>query len=178
MLDRTAGGPALHHVKNRDYLFDHTSKDQTTYAADRRSVYLPVIRNNLYDVFQLFDAPDAAVPTGDRATTTVATQALFFLNSDLATAAPPTRWPGALLGRPDLDDAGRVRLLFATGLRPPADRRRRPTRTLASVAGVRGGVRRRGAGRRQAAAEGVGGGVPGRPGRERVRLRPVTVAAR
>ncbi len=31
LLDRTAGGPALTHVKNRDYLFDHTSKDKTTY---------------------------------------------------------------------------------------------------------------------------------------------------
>src|SRR4051794_4410877 len=47
VLDRTAGGPALTHVKNRDYLFDHTSKDRTTYAGLRRSVYLPVIRNNL-----------------------------------------------------------------------------------------------------------------------------------
>jgi hypothetical protein len=87
LLDRSPGGPALAHIKNRDYLFDHTSKDKTSYATHRRSVYLPVIRNNLYDVFQLFDAPDAAVPNGDRATTTVPTQALFFLNSDLAAHA-------------------------------------------------------------------------------------------
>ena len=46
-------------------------------------VYLPVIRNNVYDVFQLFDATDATVPSGDRATSTVATQALFALNSEL-----------------------------------------------------------------------------------------------
>ena len=42
-----------------------------------------MIRNNLYDVFQLFDAPDATVLNGDRASTTVAPQALFMLNSDL-----------------------------------------------------------------------------------------------
>jgi mono/diheme cytochrome c family protein/cytochrome c553 len=119
LLDRTAGGPALAHVKNRDYLFDHTSKDRTTYASDRRSVYLPVIRNNLYDVFQLFDAPDAAVPNGDRATTTVPTQALFFLNSDLAARAADAL-AGRLLAKSDLDDAGRVRLLFALAYgRPP-----------------------------------------------------------
>ena len=83
-LDRTAGGPAITHVKNREFLFDHTSKDGTKYDSRRRSLYLPVVRNNLYDVFQLFDAPDAAVSKGDRATTTVSTQALFHLNSDLA----------------------------------------------------------------------------------------------
>jgi hypothetical protein len=119
LLDRTPGGPALTHVKNRDYLFDHTSKDKTTYASDRRSVYLPVIRNNLYDVFQLFDAPDAAVPNGDRAATTVPTQALFFMNSDLATRAADSL-AGRLLARTDLDDAVRVRLLFALAYgRPP-----------------------------------------------------------
>jgi hypothetical protein len=121
ILDRTTGGPALTHVKNRDYLFDHTSKDKTTYASDRRSIYLPVIRNNLYDVFQLFDAPDAAVPNGDRATTTVPTQALFFLNSPLATRAADAL-AGRLLAKANLDDAGRVGLLFAlTYGRPPTE---------------------------------------------------------
>jgi cytochrome c553 len=112
LLDRSAGGPALSHVKNRGYLFDHTSKDLTTYDTTRRSVYLPVIRNNLYDVFQLFDATDATVPNGDRATTTVPTQALFFLNSDLAARAADAL-AGRLLARSELDDAGRVRLAFA-----------------------------------------------------------------
>jgi hypothetical protein len=65
------------HVKNREFLFDHTSKDTTKYDSRRRSLYLPVIRNHLYDVFQLFDSTDATVPNGDRATTTVAPQALF-----------------------------------------------------------------------------------------------------
>ncbi len=82
-LDRTAGGPAITHVKNREFLFDHTSTDGTKYDSRRRSIYLPVVRNNLYDVFQLFDTTDATVTKGDRATTTVATQALFYMNSDL-----------------------------------------------------------------------------------------------
>jgi hypothetical protein len=86
-LDPAMGGPALEHVANRGYLFDHTSKDLTTYDNRKRSLYLPVIRNNLYDVFQLFDAPDATVLNGDRASTTVAPQALFMLNSDLMVQA-------------------------------------------------------------------------------------------
>jgi mono/diheme cytochrome c family protein/cytochrome c553 len=132
LLDRTAGGPALAHVKNRGYLFDHTSKDKTTYASNRRSVYLPVIRNNLYDVFQLFDAPDAAVPNGDRATTTVPTQALFFMNSELATRAADAL-AGRILAKPDLDDAARVRMLFtlAYGRLPEAQEAKR---VLAGVA--------------------------------------------
>ena len=119
LLDRTPGGPALTHVKNREYLFDHTSKDGTSYASNRRSVYLPVVRNNLYDVFQLFDATDATVPSGDRPTTTVPTQALFFLNADL-TAKAAAGLADRVLAPPQADDAGRVGRLFALAYgRPP-----------------------------------------------------------
>lgn len=79
-LDQSPGGSLLK-VKNRGYLFDHTSIDTTDYNSRRRSLYLPVIRNNVYELFQLLDFPDPAVPTGDRATTTVAPQALMMMNS-------------------------------------------------------------------------------------------------
>ena len=59
-------GGSLLQVKNRGYFFDHTSKDLTDYTSRRRSLYLPVVRNNVYDVFQLLDFPDPAVPSGDR----------------------------------------------------------------------------------------------------------------
>lgn len=81
-LDFTMGGSLLK-VKNRGYLFDHTSIDLTDYRSNRRSLYLPVIRNNVYDLFQLLDFPDPAVTSGDRAMTTVAPQALLMLNSEL-----------------------------------------------------------------------------------------------
>ena len=74
-------------MKNREFLFDHTSKDETKYDSTRRSVYLPVIRNHLYDAFQLFDFADASVMNSNRTTTTVAPQALFMMNSDLVTDA-------------------------------------------------------------------------------------------
>ena len=80
-LDPTLGGPVLK-VKNRGYLFDHTSIDLTDYTSSRRSLYLPVIRNNVFDLFQLLDFPDPSVPTGDRAASTVAPQALLMMNSD------------------------------------------------------------------------------------------------
>ena len=85
-LDRTMGGSLLQ-VKNRAYLFDHTSIDKSDYNSHRRSLYLPVIRNNVFDVFQLLDFPDPAVSTGDRSTTTVAPQALLMMNSDFVMQA-------------------------------------------------------------------------------------------
>ncbi|MFP6762122.1 MAG: DUF1553 domain-containing protein, partial [Planctomycetaceae bacterium] len=82
MLDETMGGTLLT-LRNRAYFFDHTSIDKTTYDSPRRSIYLPMVRNNVYDVFQLLDFPDPAVSTGDRSETVVASQALLMLNSEL-----------------------------------------------------------------------------------------------
>ncbi|HTE17546.1 MAG TPA: DUF1553 domain-containing protein, partial [Armatimonadota bacterium] len=69
------------------------------------------IRNNVYDVFQLFDFADPAVLEGNRPTTTVAPQALFMMNSELVQNAAEAM-AGRVLERGDLDDAARVRLLY------------------------------------------------------------------
>jgi len=108
-LDRTMGGSLLH-VDNRAYLFDHTSKDNTKYDSPRRSLYLPLIRNNVYDVFQLFDAPDATVLNGDRAATTIAPQALFMLNSDLVADSSERLAKHLLAAEPD--DTHRLQALY------------------------------------------------------------------
>lgn len=140
LLDRTMGGSLLH-VKNRDYLFDHTSTDRTQYNVRRRSLYLPVIRNNLYDVFQLFDATDATVPSGDRPTTTVATQALFWLNSDLVSQASETL-AALLLARSGLDDRARLELLYIRAYgRPPSSQE--VVRGHAALAEFEQGLRQR-----------------------------------
>jgi mono/diheme cytochrome c family protein len=112
-LDSTMGGSLLK-VKNRGYLFDHTSIDTTDYNSPRRSLYLPVIRNNVFEMFQLLDFPDPAVPTGDRATTTVAPQALMMMNSDFVMQAAD-----ALAGRvltTDSTDSERVKEIYVTCL--------------------------------------------------------------
>lgn len=46
-----------------------------------RSVYLPVIRDRLPDVLELFDGAEPSLVTGRRETTNVPTQALYLLNS-------------------------------------------------------------------------------------------------
>lgn len=81
-LDRTIGGNIMQY-KNREYVFNHTSEDKSRYDLTRRSIYIPVIRNHLYDMFQLFDYNDASVLTGDRNTSTIAPQALFLMNSEV-----------------------------------------------------------------------------------------------
>ena len=81
-LDTTIGGKTVP-LRNRQFVFDHTSKDHTEYGSLRRGLYLPIIRNNLYSMFQQFDYPDPTMPTGSRSSTVVAPQALLMMNSDL-----------------------------------------------------------------------------------------------
>ena len=119
-LDRSLGGSLLH-VGNREYLFDHTSKDGTKYVSPRRALYLPIIRNNLYDFYQLFDTPDGTVLKGDRDSTTVAPQALFMLNSDLV-AESSERMADSVFDRTDANDSQRLADLFLlVYARPPAE---------------------------------------------------------
>ena len=81
-LDSTLEGKTVP-LRNRQFVFDHTSIDHTQYDSLRRAVYLPVIRNNLYVLFEQFDFPDPTMPTGHRQATVVAPQALLMMNSEL-----------------------------------------------------------------------------------------------
>ena len=47
----------------------------------QRSVYLPIVRDNLPEALALFDAPDPSLIVADRPTTTVPSQGLFLLNN-------------------------------------------------------------------------------------------------
>jgi len=81
-LDTALGGKSVP-LRNRQFVFDHTSIDHTKYESLRRALYLPVIRNNLYSLFEQFDFPDPTTPTGHRNSTIVAPQALLMMNSEL-----------------------------------------------------------------------------------------------
>lgn len=85
-LDTTIGGKTIPR-RNREFVFNHTSKDLTTYGSVRRTLYLPIIRNNLYDLLQQFDHPDPATSTGLRNSSVVSPQALLLMNSELAKGA-------------------------------------------------------------------------------------------
>jgi hypothetical protein len=76
-LDRTIGGTLFTNAKNFEYV-GTVQHDNT-----RRTIYQPINRSNVYPYLQTFDFPDPCTPCGSRATTTVAPQALFLLNSEL-----------------------------------------------------------------------------------------------
>ena len=81
-LELQLGGKSVP-LRNRQFVFDHTSIDNTHYESLRRAAFLPVIRNNVYTLFEQFDFPDPTMPTGSRNSTTVAPQALLMMNSEL-----------------------------------------------------------------------------------------------
>ncbi|MGE0609842.1 MAG: DUF1553 domain-containing protein, partial [Pirellulales bacterium] len=71
-LDFSAGGPGFDTKLASDFGF----QDRYT----RRSVYLPIFRNALPDLFEVFDFPDASTVVGNRNSSTVAPQALYLMN--------------------------------------------------------------------------------------------------
>jgi hypothetical protein len=79
-LSQQIGGKTIP-LRNREFVFNHTSRDHTTYETPRRALYLPIIRNHLYDMLEQFDYPDPTMPTGSRNATVVAPQALIMLNA-------------------------------------------------------------------------------------------------
>ncbi|MFG0334545.1 MAG: DUF1553 domain-containing protein, partial [Maioricimonas sp. JB049] len=116
-LDDSIGGKTVP-LRNRQFVFNHTSVDHTKYDSLRRAIYLPVIRNNLYTLFEQFDFPDPTMPTGSRNSTTVAPQALLLLNADLMMDSAE-----AMAGRvleSTAADEGRVQHAYELALgRPP-----------------------------------------------------------
>ena len=102
-LDLEVGGKTMRHKNFANLNAQSYSRDPTLYASRRRSVYLPVLRSALYEMFAAFDFASPSTSNGDRGSTMVAPQALFMLNSDLVDEA--SRGFAAKLAReaPDRD---------------------------------------------------------------------------
>jgi hypothetical protein len=75
-----------------------------------RSVYLPVLRDRLPDVLDLFDFAEPSLVTGDRETTNVPVQALYLMNSPFVQARAKGL-AGRLL-REEGSDEERIRQAF------------------------------------------------------------------
>jgi hypothetical protein len=107
------GGPTFPVDLAADYGY---SQDDTY-----RSVYVPVFRNSLPEIFTLFDFADPSMVVGRRNVSTVATQALFFLNHPFV--AEQSRYAARrLLGHTGLNEAGRIDRAYQMVLgRTPSD---------------------------------------------------------
>ena len=110
MLDREIGGSVWDHP-NYNLVFNHTSIDKTTYESTRRAVYLPIVRNNVYKLFGIFDFPDPATVGGNRATTVTPPQALFLMNSPLVLSSAKAL-ARRTLHRSEASDSDRVEGLY------------------------------------------------------------------
>ena len=107
---------------NHAYVNSTSRRGGAVYQVNRRSVYLPVIRSGLYDVFQAFDFADPSGSNGRRTPTTVAPQALFMMNDPVVLNCSEAM-ARRLLDRPGLNDAGRVRHAYLTAYgRPPTEK--------------------------------------------------------
>ncbi|MFN7671526.1 MAG: DUF1549 domain-containing protein [Planctomycetota bacterium] len=118
-LDRTLGGTLLG-TGDREYVTNDQSNDRARYDAPRRALYLPIIRNAMYDLFTAFDYVDPSVHLEQRPATAIATQALLLLNApqvaQQATALAQRRPAGA-------DDDAALRWLWRETLcRTPSER--------------------------------------------------------
>jgi hypothetical protein len=89
-----------------------------------RSVYLPVLRDRLPDVLDLFDCAEPSLVTGERETTNVPVQALYLMNSPFVLAR--AKGFASRLAREAPDDKSRFRraFLLCFGRAPDAEEMR------------------------------------------------------
>jgi hypothetical protein len=112
-LNLKGGGSVVAHFGDR--AIDNDSKGGlNTDVLLTRSVYLPVIRNDIAPLFEVFDFADPDVADGQRDATTVPTQALYLMNSTFANAQAKAA-AARLIGEAK-DDGKRLGLLFRRAL--------------------------------------------------------------
>jgi hypothetical protein len=116
-LDPRTGGTLLNNG-NFTYVNNENSTNTARYDNHRRSVYLPVIRNTVFDFFQVFDFAEPHVTNGKRASTVIAPQALYLMNSPFVKEQAHA-FAQELL-KDSRDDAGRVRLAYLRAYGRPA----------------------------------------------------------
>ena len=112
-LDLTTGGSTVPTGLSSDY--------DARYTGLRRSVYVPVLRNSLPELFAVFDFADPSMVVGARNTSTVAPQALFLLNHPFV-MEEAQHTAGRLLRAAGASKPDQVRLLYRLSLgRPPTE---------------------------------------------------------
>src|SRR5262249_23733747 len=87
LLETRMGGTILASSPFQDLSAGGLSRKPSLYESSRRSVYLPVLRGALHEMYRRFDLPAPAGASGDRPATTVATQSLFMMNSSIVAAS-------------------------------------------------------------------------------------------
>lgn len=111
-LNEIPGGTLLP-TANRNYVTSTANVNPQIYNSNRRSVYLPVVRSALFEVFTAFDFADPSTLAGQRDQTTVASQALFMMNSSFV--LDQVRAIASQLIEKTTDPAERIREIYVRG---------------------------------------------------------------
>ena len=119
-LDLTMGG-RVEEYRPRGYVFSEggTFGRFDFYAAPRRSVYMPVVRNAIYDIFAGFDFGNASDSVGARPATVVPSQALLMMNSAFVEERAG-EFAERLLAMPLAGEAARIDRAFVEAYGRPA----------------------------------------------------------
>ncbi len=128
-MDTTVGG-SLVPWKNDEY----TPADTVSATSLRRSIYLPVVRDRVFDMFTIFDFANPSVGTSKRIPTVISHQALFFLNSPLVKESASAFAKNLGTAAPD-NSATRIKLAYerAFGRLPTETETQRAERFIASL---------------------------------------------
>jgi hypothetical protein len=108
--------------------------DSLSHQDRHRSVYLPVLRNAMPEVLDLFDAPDPALLVGARDRTNVPAQSLYLMNSEFVVEQSRQMASRLLAGR-DSSDGARLDRLFlrVLGRSPTVEEQQRFSQFLAQA---------------------------------------------
>ena len=98
-LNDDIGGPGIKPGTTIEYGYEFDSL--------RRSVYLPVFRNTLPQIFEVFDFADPNIQGGQRTSSTIASQALWMMNHPMM-VQQSNRAASRLLAMPHLTDGQRI----------------------------------------------------------------------
>ena len=119
-LDTTTGGASVGQVTTANPSPKDLDNNQRYYEESQmRSVYLPIVRTNVFKFFRLFDFPNPAAPKGNRDATIVPTQALFLMNSNWVRKLA-SEWASQIQAE-ETSSVKRIEKIYLTGLgRPPS----------------------------------------------------------
>ncbi len=101
-IDLARGGPSMRDKTQSEYGY--------VFDSLRRSAYLPVFRNNLPEIFEVFDFADPNTVTGRRNISTLTAQALFLMNSPFV--MDQARHAAEAILELDSPDADRIELAY------------------------------------------------------------------
>ena len=102
-LDLSPGGLTIRKLSAYDLGYE--------FKTVRRSVYVPTFRNSMMPFLEIFDVANPNLVTGDRNTTTLATQALFMMNSPFV-IDESRKLAERLLAEKFADEADRVQAAY------------------------------------------------------------------